>query len=82
MRLVATKNSEHVLAFLRPGADAPHDVLVVLNFSDRELRVELASDDARRVLKRFKHPRDLLTDSKLRTLRVPAHGSLIVQQSQ
>ena len=81
IRLIATTERDRVLAFLRPGADASRDVLVLLNFSDSEARVRPQDDDAKRTFSRFEASRDPLTERDApRRWRVPAHGSLILQQ--
>ncbi len=60
LQLLKTNQDEEVLAYVRSSADL-EEVLVLLNFSDREIRLEGADPQTRATLRRFSGGTDLLT---------------------
>lgn len=60
MQLLRTNQDRSVLAFLRPAGSPAEEVLVLLNFSDREVRVRAGDETTRQIFLRFARSRDVL----------------------
>ncbi len=60
LQLLKTNQDEEVLAYVRSSADL-EEILGLLHFSDREIRLEGADPQTRATLRRFSGGTDLLT---------------------
>jgi cyclomaltodextrinase / maltogenic alpha-amylase / neopullulanase len=83
MTLLHTDQDQHVLAYLRAGPVSSDDLLVVVNFSERELPARPVDRDAKAVFARFTHSQELLSDQPQRLnrseLRIPAKSAQILR---
>jgi glycosidase len=64
MQLLKTDCDDNVLAFVRPGATPAESVLVLLNFSDKDLLVRSADTKTREIFGRYRDSRELLTHER------------------
>ena len=78
MELLATNRDADVLAYLRPADSG--EVLVLLNFSNRAVRVAGANARSKEVLQRFSTSTDLLSGARMkgRGFSVGAKSGLIL----
>jgi cyclomaltodextrinase / maltogenic alpha-amylase / neopullulanase len=87
MTLLHTDQDQDVLAYLRPGSVPSDDLLVVLNFSGRELRALPADRDAKAAFARFARAQEMLSSQPQRLnptqpqLRIPPRSALILRSS-
>jgi glycosidase len=82
LEVLTTTRDADVLAYLRPSETS--DVLVLLNFSNRAVRVEGANAHSKTVLKRFSTSIDLLRGTRINAgkLSVGAKSALVLADQQ
>jgi len=83
MQILHTNRDEDVLAFLRPGETPSQDILVLLNFSTRDVDVGPGAALAETAFARLRHATDLLSGktvalSPRRLVHIEAESALLL----
>jgi glycosidase len=80
LRLLKTKQDQALLAFIRTAEQS--ELLVLMNFSDKNARVDAANDATNAALREFNNATDLLSERNVSTssLTLPAKSALILKR--
>lgn len=81
LRLLETKQDQALLAFTRTGESS--ELLVLMNFSDQNARVDAADEPTAAALRRFDNATKLLSDRNVSKapLTLPAKAAIVLERS-